>query len=105
MSERKPMETISFKPGDRRVFKYPILTPHSGSPVVPVEMPQGSRALEFQYQDGVPCLWAEVDPSRATERRHFEIFGTGHLIPLDAKYVGTVQDPPFVWHLYERWPA
>lgn len=36
------------------------------------------------------------------EEHVFQVYGTGHPIPLDAEYVGTVIDGILVWHLYER---
>lgn len=35
--------------------------------------------------------------------RYFRIFGTGHEIPTDARYIGTaINDDGLAWHLYER---
>lgn len=59
------------------------------------------KPLTVQYQDGVPCLWVEVRHQAESAEHRFRWFGTGHPIPDDALYVGTLQEGPFVWHLYE----
>ena len=53
-------------------------------------------------QNGVPTLWAEVDPS--TEDREYLLFviGTGHPVPLCCEYVGSAMCGVFVWHVYIR---
>lgn len=49
-------------------------------------------------------LWAEVQPAAGLVERTFRILGTGHNMPegVPLAYVGTVQQPPFVWHVYEE---
>lgn len=46
-------------------------------------------------------IWAET--GGMSQSRRFRVYGTGHLIPDDATYVGTVLTPggQLVWHLYE----
>lgn len=49
-----------------------------------------------------PTIWVELNPNEpSTERRKFEIFGTGHEIPLMAEHIMSYQEGPFVWHIYE----
>ena len=67
-----------------------------------LEMPYQARILSLQIQDGKPTLWAEVDTEAERETRTFQIKGTGHPLSDLEFYVGTFQDPPFVWHLYEE---
>lgn len=66
-------------------------------------LPQGAKALSFQVQPGQgPALWVQADSDLPLSARCFAIVGTGHPIPEHiVGYVGTVQIPPFVWHLYE----
>jgi hypothetical protein len=54
-------------------------------------------------------MWAivDVDDGVLTEMRTFEIYGTGN--PMDSSagidglyYVATFQQPPYVWHVFER---
>ena len=60
------------------------------------------RFLHVDMQGDAPVLWVEVDPD---SEKAWDItltwFGTGHEIPGNALYVGTVQDGAFVFHLYE----
>jgi hypothetical protein len=53
-----------------------------------------SKGMEF---------WAEHDDAEAEIGHTFIIIGTGHLVPRDARYVGTAPRTPegYVWHLYE----
>lgn len=84
---------------------------------VEIMIPAGAQILTVQIQE-VPAthqhgdqvryekvitLWARVDSEAQKETRIFKLFGTGHPIDDLAKYVyvGTFQDAPFVWHLFE----
>ena len=72
---------------------------------VAIKMPKGARLLTVQAQGSEMCIWAEVNPKGAPEKRYFAIFGTGNPMPsgmgYSDVYVGTVQIGRFVWHLYE----
>lgn len=85
----------------RTIWKFPL---GDGGPQR-VEMSKGTEVLTVQTQDNRPCLWAVVDPDAEVEVRYFEIFGTGQNIHedmgVDRKYIGTFQQPPYVWHLFE----
>jgi len=73
-----------------------------------VEMPIGANVLTVQNQNENVCIWALVDTKKETETRYFEIFGTGHNIPVDMgierKYINTfqLQGGTIVFHLFER---
>lgn len=81
-------------------FQFEIVSP------LHVSMPKGAEILTAQDQGGVGCLWAIVEPENWLESRYFEIFGTGQPIhedqDIERRYVGTLQQPPFVWHVFER---
>jgi hypothetical protein len=66
-------------------------------------MPKGSSALSFDIQKGRFTLWALVDPKEEMlQLRRFEIVGTGYDTERRSfEYCGTVNDGPFVWHLFE----
>lgn len=72
-----------------------------------IEMPKGAQILTVQSQHDQACIWAIVDVCDGceTEMRTFEIHGTGNPLPqepgIDRPYVGTFQQSPFVWHLFE----
>lgn len=84
----------------RTIWKFSI-----GQTKAAVKMPIGAKPLAVQVQGDEACLWAEVDSDAETETRHFRIFGTGHDMPsgmgYSDVYLGTFQQGPFMWHLYE----
>lgn len=71
-----------------------------------LEMQRGAQVLSVQVQDGVPRMWAIVDPGAATETRHFRLVGTGHTIndTEELRFIGTFQihGGELVFHLFER---
>jgi hypothetical protein len=70
-----------------------------------IEMPEDAEILTVQLQGETIQLWAVVDPGKAdnTEMRTFEIHGTGNPIGDGVReYITTFQQPPFVWHVFER---
>lgn len=84
----------------RTIWKFQL--PESAE-AMEVKMPMGAEVCTFQYQNGVPCIWAIVDPDIMRDIRRFRIFGTGHPLPAidQCCYVGTAQDGLFIWHLFE----
>ena len=67
-------------------------------------LPYGAKILAFQLQNGEPVIWALVDKDTVVDMRHFAIRGTGENMNdwrSTDTYIGTVQMPPFVWHLFE----
>lgn len=79
-----------------RIFKYPIQTIDSFT----IEMPEGAQFLTVQMQDGRPYLWATVNIGLPATPHVFHVVGTGIPMPtVPVLYVGTWQEPPFVWHL------
>lgn len=61
----------------------------------------------MQYQEGVPTIWAMVDPNAPKEHRYIRVFGTGNTVSNpDCGYVfiATLQDGAFVWHFFEEIP-
>ena len=70
-----------------------------------IEMPKGAEILTVQIQNGKSfdtCIWAKVTPDNELEKRRFVVIGTGHSFDdTNYKYIGTYQDSPFVWHLFE----
>lgn len=85
----------------RCLYKYPV--------AAVVELPLGAivRAAGPQGPDNTTYLWAEVDPNTTkTQKRFFQLFATGETIPdlhwARWEWVATWQEPPYVWHLYEK---
>ncbi len=70
-----------------------------------IEMPKGAEILSVQIQNVEmfnACIWAKVSSENKLEKRQFLVVGTGHTFDdTDMVYIGTYQDGPFVWHLFE----
>lgn len=89
---------------------------------VTVSMPEGATVLHaaaletpsttFRSLDGRPVrtvhgrleLWARIDPQAPHVDRRFAIRGTGHVLGDVGEHIGTVQDAPYVWHIFEAAP-
>ena len=80
------------------IWKYPFAVQDQ----VKISMPKGAKIVHIESFRG-PCLWALVDTERPIEQRTFYVFGTGHeIVDYQYKsYVGTLIQPPFVWHFFE----
>ncbi len=83
--------------GERVVYKFTI---DEITDLVKIRMPVGANICHVEAQNGIPCIWAIVDQKAPFEERTFHIHGTGHLLRAE-HWVGTVQIPPFVWHIFE----
>ena len=82
------------------IYKYKL----SDSDELTINMPKGAKILSIQVQAGIPCMWVLVDEMADREDRYFQTKGTGQEIPNieGLTYISTFQEPPFVWHLFER---
>jgi hypothetical protein len=87
----------------RAMFRYevpiddqPHTIPLSHSPVA-VAAVKSWFAVEF---------WAESTRRATQVERAFQVFGTGHPLPEDARWIGTCprSEEGLVWHLYEVTP-
>ncbi len=73
-------------------------------PRLEIELPGMATVIFVNSQaPRVVHFWVEVDPDAEMHKRVFVLHGTGHDIPEDHWYIGSVLDPPFVWHLYEEY--
>jgi hypothetical protein len=73
---------------------------------IEIEMPSGAEILCLQMQGDMACIWAKVSDYAPKTIRHFQVFGTGHPLPLITqrrKYIGTFQllSGQLVFHLFE----
>jgi len=66
-----------------------------------IDMPVGAQVIRVAKQWNVQWIWAIVESDNATEKRLFAVIGTGQAAPPDGRYLGTWEDGPFVWHLFE----
>jgi hypothetical protein len=81
------------------IYKYPAPIDDEFT----VEMPRGAQVLSVAIQDGIPCMWALVNPKEPLESRRFHWRGTGHPANLMGRFVGTVlmHGGALVFHLFE----
>lgn len=86
----------------KTVYKYRI----GVKDVVTISLPKEAEILSIQMQSNELYLWALVDTENALEDRYIEVFGTGQGIYSDVgierKYITTVQQSSYVWHIFER---
>lgn len=82
----------------RKVYKY-----HLHSKITILRIQPNAIFRSAQLQNNEFMLWFEVDSYKmASDERAFTIYATGELIDdHDTKYLGTVQQGPCVWHIYE----
>lgn len=84
----------------KRIYKYALdLTDRQT-----VNMPGAAKLLTVQMQNGVPCLWALVEPVEPDAPRMIQIFGTGHDASDAGTYIATFQTGPLVFHVFEGKP-
>jgi hypothetical protein len=86
---------------DRAIWKFAIPI----CPVPEIHLPIGAKILHVGVQDGAAFLWALVDTKARSASMRFRLIGTGHAIETyvlsSLEFVGTIQMPPFVRHLFK----
>ncbi len=91
----------------KTIYKYPLKLVDTQR----IKIPKGSVVISAQVQDGVICLWAEVDTDKPLVEPLVYVVGTGQPLPeqecwFDGDeqhfnlYIDTVQLNGFVWHIY-----
>ena len=89
----------------RKIFKYQLSI--TGTQVV--QMPPNAIILTVQMQGEILCLWALVDLplEPLTKARTILLYGTGHPIEGDPRYLGTFQVAygELVFHVFEENPT
>lgn len=89
-----------------KVFKYDLnLGDLDDLNQITLRMPIGAEFLHIEVQDGVPRLWALVDPNRGSVPYTIEIVGTGHALSTldDYRHIGTflMHGGALVFHAFE----
>jgi tagatose-1,6-bisphosphate aldolase non-catalytic subunit AgaZ/GatZ len=79
------------------VWKFVLAVTDSQEIAVPI----GAEPLYVAEQAGDLCMWARVDPKNPHSLQTFYVTGTGYPVPTGTAYIGSVQMPPFVWHVWE----
>jgi hypothetical protein len=91
----------------RSIYKYELssfnLTVPSQGNELTAYLPSGAHPIHVGLDPhGARCVWCEVQTGM-TDKQEFSfwIVGTGKERPsLLAKYLGTVNEGPFMWHIY-----
>lgn len=93
----------------KTIWKFPIPRAPRDRPRPPalwgmcvIEMPRESRILTVQAQNGVPVVWAVVDPAAPTVSRKLLSVATGQHSP-GGDYVNTFQmnSGALVFHVFD----
>jgi hypothetical protein len=90
------------------IWKFEI-EPKDG-PIIEVMMPKGAEILSTGSIGDSVFVWAKfnMEQTLESEPRYFEVFGTGHNIPvdmgIDRNFIGTtfMYGGSLVWHIFER---
>ena len=71
--------------------------------VIELSMPKDAKVLSVGLQHDRLTFWAEVFTGTEIEYeiRKFFVVGTGHPLPVNYGFVGTVFQGPFVWHIFD----
>lgn len=85
-----------------RVYKFELKLHDSQH----IRLPLGAQVLTVAMQREKLCMWVLLDPSKETplEERRFDVVGTGNPMcckETNAAYIGTVDDDPYIWHIFE----
>lgn len=73
----------------------------------PPRIPDDAVPLTAQMQYGQPTLWYLTNPSTpAPKTREVSLVGTGHDVPENCDWAGTVQEEngALVWHVFVERP-
>ena len=65
-----------------------------------ITAPEDAVFVHVGAQQNKLCLWAIVEPHKRQRDYTIIIHGTGHPVLPNLTYIGTVQHPPFVWHIF-----
>ena len=81
------------------IYKYELDVTQSQK----LELPSNCNILDLQVQNGVPCLWVQLNDACETKVFDIQMYGTGWQLEESIHsydYLGTVQIDGFVWHYY-----
>ncbi len=83
------------------IYQYSLA--HGGVVGQVLNLPFRARPIFACMQNGTPTIWVETETDTViTNPRRFSVYPTGQRIPDTAKYVATIRDDPYIWHVYEE---
>ena len=80
------------------IWKFPILMNRAS-------LPRGAEVVAAGVQEDQFFLWALVDPEEPASLRGVYVYATGQSIPEDRlgdRYIQTIFEGSFVWHVFEE---
>lgn len=82
---------------DETIWKFPLAIEAEQV----VTAPLGAQLLHVGLDpNGQLCVWMQVDPEAGYRAITFYIVGTGHPIPIETVYLGSVVMGAYVWHVF-----
>jgi hypothetical protein len=81
----------------KTIHKFPLLFQQEQQ----IQIQPNAKPLAVQMQNGIPCLWAEVEAGEDPVTTTVRVLGTGFPVYERWEYMGTVIDGEFVWHFYK----
>ncbi len=82
------------------IYKYPIHL----TGMEYINSYEGAEVLSVGYDpSGVPCVWAMVDTAKPQYPLNVLCLGTGWEVDMsfDYKFIGTINDGPYMWHIFQ----
>ncbi len=68
-----------------------------------IKIPAGSKILSIQMQNGIPCIWALVNPDDSKRDKTIRIYSTGRRVESHhGDFIGTFQTGPLVFHAFDE---
>jgi hypothetical protein len=86
----------------RTIWKYTL--DHTDEQTI--QVPKNFTVMSTGDVDGQCVLWAMVDSEAETIPVRVRMFGTGNPVDLPGRwrFMGTVQQPQFAWHIFIELP-
>lgn len=86
------------------VYKYPVYPSRDAQEV---EMPSSSQIVSAIVQNGTIFIYAVVPDPLASplmnSKKKVLVVGTGAEFRREKRFIATVQDGPYVWHVFEAY--
>jgi len=82
-----------------KIFKYKLSFENKTF----VRMPEKSEIMDIQMQDGIPVMWALVDPESREIVVRINNYGTGmeiHTTTTKNEYLATIQNGDLILHFF-----
>lgn len=86
------------------IYKYPLFSRSHTD----IDLPIGAKVLHTNVDhEGKVCIWVYqgLNPEIPKETRRFDYYNTGQKLPGDKyarKYIGTIKEEPYFWHVFEE---